>query len=48
MPTCLSCGAFVTGNYVRVFALEGEAGPRVCPHCEDTVRDGTDVRPARR
>jgi formylmethanofuran dehydrogenase subunit E len=48
MAKCLRCGEFVTENYVRVFALEGEDGPRVCPHCEDAVREGTGVRLARR
>ena len=48
MPSCLRCGEFVTENYVRVFAPQGESGPRICPHCEDAVREGTDVRVARR
>ena len=48
MAKCLRCGEFVTENYVRVFAPEGEDGPRVCPHCEDAVREGTGIRLARR
>jgi len=48
MAKCLRCGAFVTENYVRVFAFEDESGPRVCPHCEDAVRDGVEIRETRR
>jgi len=47
LPTCQNCGAFVTEAYVRVFAPTGMAHPRACPFCEDLVRDGADVRPAR-
>lgn len=47
MPECLNCGAFVTERYVRVFAPDGYDQPRVCPHCEDVIRDGNDVREAR-
>ena len=47
MPECQNCGSFVTREYVRVFTPEGEADPRVCPRCEDMVRDGNDVREAR-
>jgi hypothetical protein len=47
MPECRNCGAFVTDDYVRVFAPNGMDGPRVCPNCEDMVRDGGDVREAR-
>ena len=49
MPTCQNCGEFVTEAYVRVFTPEGVAdkGPRVCPYCEDKLRDGADVREAR-
>ncbi|AEM56946.1 MULTISPECIES: DUF7563 family protein [Haloarcula] len=49
MPECQNCGEFVTEQYVRVFtpeAVEGH-GPRVCPNCEDKLRDGADVREAR-
>ncbi|MFT4880925.1 MAG: hypothetical protein ACI9CA_000211 [Natronomonas sp.] len=49
MPTCQNCGGFVTERYVRVFAPEGyeQDGPRVCPNCEDKLRDGAEVRAAR-
>lgn len=47
MPECHNCGAFVTEAYVRVFAPDGYDNPRVCPTCEDKVRDGSDVREAR-
>ena len=47
MPTCQNCGGFVTERYVRVFAPDGMDHPRVCPNCEDMVRDGNDVREAR-
>lgn len=47
MPECNNCGSFVTQNYVRVFAPNGMEQPRVCPHCEDMVRDGSQVREAR-
>lgn len=47
MPECNNCGSFVTQNYVRVFAPTGMDNPRVCPRCEDMVRDGSNVREAR-
>lgn len=47
MPTCQNCGSAVTEAYVRVFAPDGMDNPRVCPFCEDKVRDGADVRDAR-
>lgn len=47
MPSCRNCGGFVTADYVRVFAPNGADEPRVCPRCEDLVRDGADVREAR-
>lgn len=47
MPECKNCGSFVTDEYVRVFAPEGLSDPRVCPSCDDKVRDGADVREAR-
>ena len=34
MPHCRNCDAFVTDNYVRVFAPEGMSTVRVCPNCE--------------
>jgi len=47
MPECDHCGAFVTRDYVRVFAPPGRENPRVCPECEDRIRDGAGVREAR-
>lgn len=47
MPECQNCGSFVTQNYVRVFAPQDNDDPRVCPHCEDMMRDGSEVREAR-
>ncbi|ESP87627.1 DUF7563 family protein [Candidatus Halobonum tyrrellensis] len=47
MPECRNCGSFVTERYVRVFAPEGMEEVRVCPSCEDMVRDGAGVREAR-
>lgn len=47
MPTCQNCGSFVTERYVEVFEPDGITQPRVCPHCDDMVRRGTDVREKR-
>ncbi|AEN05637.1 hypothetical protein Halar_1931 [halophilic archaeon DL31] len=47
MPECQNCSSFVTRRYVRVFTPEGLDTPRVCPSCEDKIRDGSDVRAAR-
>jgi len=47
MPTCQNCGSFVTTDYVRVFTPNEVDRPRVCPACEDLVRDGAEVREAR-
>ncbi|WP_449271723.1 DUF7563 family protein [Halogranum amylolyticum] len=47
MPECQNCGSFVTESYVRVFAPNGSEHPRVCPHCEDKLRDGSEIREAR-
>lgn len=47
MPSCQNCDSFVTEQYVRVFAPNGMDQPRVCPYCEDMVREGNDVRKAR-
>lgn len=44
MPECQNCGAFVTVQYVRVFAPEGLDDPRVCINCPDLTRDGARVR----
>ena len=47
MPECHNCGAFVTAAYARVFTPNDVESPRVCPQCEDKIRDGSDVREAR-
>ena len=47
MPECQNCESFVTRDYVRVFAPNGADDPRVCPHCEDKLREGSGVRDAR-
>jgi len=47
MPECQNCGSFVTEAYMRVFTPDGYNGPRVCPFCEDKLRDGAEVREAR-
>lgn len=44
MPDCLNYGAQVTQRYVRVFAPDGFDSVRVCPWCEDKIRDGATVR----
>lgn len=47
MPKCQNCDSFVTANYARVFAPDGMDAPRVCPHCVDMIRDGSEIREAR-
>jgi hypothetical protein len=47
MPTCGNCGAFVSPQYVRVFAPDGYDTVRACPQCPDRVREGAQVREAR-
>ena len=47
MPECLNCGSFVTKDYIRVFAPPDAEAARVCPACEDKIRDGTEIRDAR-
>lgn len=47
MPECQNCGSFVTPAYARVFVPPNVEDPRVCPYCDDMVRDGADVRKAR-
>jgi len=39
MPKCQHCEAHVTADYVRVFSANGQDDVRVCPNCEDRVRD---------
>lgn len=46
MPHCRNCESFVTEQYVRVFAPTGMNHVRVCPSCEDKLRDGAEVRKA--
>ncbi|WP_044956313.1 DUF7563 family protein [Halococcus hamelinensis] len=47
MPRCQNCSGFVTKQYVRVFAPTGTNTVRVCPQCENKLRDGATVRDAR-
>ncbi|WP_438267184.1 DUF7563 family protein [Halorussus gelatinilyticus] len=47
MPECQNCGSFVTEAYARVFTPREIDDPRVCPECEDKIRDGSEVREAR-
>lgn len=46
MPDCDNCGGWVTTQYARVFAPPETHGVRVCPSCEDKIRDGAEVREA--
>jgi hypothetical protein len=46
MSHCENCDGFVTEQYVRVFAPTGMDNVRVCPNCEDKLRDGAEVREA--
>lgn len=47
MPRCENCDAFVTAEYVRVFAPDDHETVRACPKCPDMVRDQGRVRPKR-
>ncbi|WP_449271508.1 DUF7563 family protein [Halococcus thailandensis] len=47
MPHCRNCESFVSDQYVRVFAPDGMDTVRVCPYCEDKLREGAEVREAR-
>lgn len=47
MPNCQNCGAFITQQYVCVFAPNEMETVRVCPECPDMMRDGGEVRPAK-
>ncbi|QSG04191.1 DUF7563 family protein [Natranaeroarchaeum sulfidigenes] len=47
MPHCQNCDSFVTVDYARVFTPRGVDEPRVCPQCDDLIREGNDVRKAR-
>jgi hypothetical protein len=44
---CQNCGNEVSKRYVDVFEPDGVDQPRVCPDCEDLVRDGNGVREKR-
>lgn len=46
MPDCANCGGWVTDQYARVFAPPGIRGVRVCPNCEDKLREKGQVRQA--
>lgn len=46
MAQCRNCEGFVTEQYVRVFAPNGMKNVRVCPSCEDKLREGAEVREA--
>jgi hypothetical protein len=47
MAKCQNCESFVTEAYARVFTPSEVKNPRVCPQCEDKIRDGNGVREAR-
>jgi len=47
MPHCENCDSFVTERYVRVFAPDEMETVRVCPNCEDIIRDGAEIRESR-
>lgn len=44
MPECQNCGAHVTERYARVFTPTEHDAPRVCPSCEDMIREKGGVR----
>ncbi|WP_435151432.1 DUF7563 family protein [Haladaptatus sp. DFWS20] len=37
----------MTAAYAQVFTPKGVENSRVCPNCEDKIRDGSEVRDAR-
>lgn len=47
VPNCQNCDSSVTAAYVRVFAPNGMDNPRVCPNCEDKIREQAGVRTKR-
>lgn len=47
MSECLNCGAFVSEQYVRVFAPNEMDTVRVCPECPDMIRENGGVREAK-
>jgi len=44
MPTCQNCGEHVMERYVAVFCPPERDDPKVCPHCENLKRMGSDIR----
>jgi hypothetical protein len=46
MPACENCEGFVTETYVRVFAPPELDTVRVCPNCENKIRERGTVREA--
>ena len=42
MANCLNCDSYVSEQYVKVFAPDELSSVRVCPHCEDKMRDGNE------
>ena len=46
MLHCQNCGSAVTERYARVFTPPGIDRPRTCPHCDNLVRSGAEVREA--
>lgn len=44
---CQNCGAQVTKKYARSRSFPGERAPRACPHCDDKLWDGAEVRDAK-
>ena len=46
MPECRNCGGFITDQNVQVFAPFEMDTVRVCPICEDKLRDGAEIREA--
>ena len=47
MAQCRNCDEFVTDAYVRVFAPAELDTVRVCPNCDDLIREGATVREAK-
>ena len=47
VPHGSNCDPFVTEAYVAVLAPDGLVTVRTCPHCEDVIRDGAEVRGTR-
>lgn len=47
MANCENCASFVSDAFVRVFAPQDRETVRVCPWCEDRVREGNETREAR-